>query len=240
MARILYGKPVAEKIDEETAKHAGGAKLAITLPDDPSANSYRKTIISKAEKLGVVITNNPDEADGIIGKTEDPSKDIDCQTPENLGRLFAGKSLYKPATAEAVIELLKYYEINLDGKNVVVIGRSTVVGKPLAHLLLAENATVTICHSKTPDISKFTKEADVIVCAAGKAGLLKADMVGSKSIVIDVGTNFIDGKMVGDTDFEGIEKIVSAISPVPGGVGPVTASVLLSQVIKSAGSKTGT
>ena len=238
MARILYGKPVAEKLDGETTKNAVNAKLAIILPDDPSADSYRKAIIAKAEKLGVEITGNPDEADAIIGETDDPYKDIDCQTPENLGKLFAGQPLYKPATAEAVIKLLKYYDINLAGKNVVVIGRSTVVGKPLTHLLLAENATVTVCHSKTPNISKFTKEADIIVCAAGKAGLLKADMVSNKSIVIDVGTNFVDGKMVGDVDFAAVEKIVSAISPVPGGVGPVTASVLLSQVMKSDGSKT--
>ena len=238
MAQILYGKPVAEKIDEETAKHGRRGALAIILPEEPSSASYKKAILSKAEELGIKIVSDPAEADGIIGKTDDPSKDIDCQTPENLGKLFAGDPLYKPATAEAVIRLLKHYEIELDGKNIVVIGRSTIVGKPLAHLLLAENATVTICHSKTSYLSVFTKKADVIISAAGKAGLVTAGMVNEDSVVIDVGTNFVNGRLTGDVDFEEVSKVARAISPVPGGVGPVTASVLLGQVVKSAGNKT--
>ncbi len=238
MAKILYGKPVAEKIDEETLKYSPGKKISILLPDEPSSASYASSIRAKAEKLGVEVVTDTNNADGVIGETTDPAKDIDCQTEENLGRLFAGKPLYKPATAEAVIRLLKYYAIGLSGKNVVIIGRSTVVGKPLAHLLLGENATVTICHSKTPDISVFTKKADIIVSAAGKPGLVGADMAGKNTVVVDVGTNFVDGKMVGDVDFDNVSRVASAISPVPGGVGPVTVSVLLSQVVKSAKSKT--
>ncbi|HEX5797848.1 MAG TPA: hypothetical protein VFX79_00690 [Candidatus Saccharimonadales bacterium] len=234
MVKILYGKPVAEKIDEGTAKNSNRGKIAILLPDEPSSASYRQAIEKKASKLNIEVVSSADEANGVIGETIDPAKDIDCQTPENLGKLFAGVPLYKPATAEAVIQLLKYYDVELPEKNIVVIGRSTVVGKPLAHLLLEENATVTICHSKTKNISRFTKIADIIISAAGKPGLVTADMVNENSIVIDVGTNFVEGKMVGDVDFENVSKVASAISPVPGGVGPVTTSVLLSQAAKSA------
>lgn len=234
MAKILYGKPISEKIDQETSRHSSGKKIAILLPDDPSSVSYRKAITAKAQKLGIKVVSDPNDADGVIGETTDPSKDIDCQTEENLGKLFAGKPFYKPATAEAVVQLLKYYEIDLSGKNVVIIGRSTIVGKPLAHLLLEEDATVTVCHSKTPDIGVFTKKADIVISAAGKPNLIAADMVDENSVVIDVGTNFIDGKMMGDVDFDGVEKVASAISPVPGGIGPITTSVLLSQVVKSA------
>lgn len=234
MAKILYGKPVAEKIDEETSRNSDGKKIAILLPNEPSSASYRKAIEAKAEKLGIEVVTDTGDADGVIGASTDPSKDIDCQTEENLGKLFAGKPLYKPATAEAVIRILKYYEIELSGKNVVIIGRSTIVGKPLACLLLEENATITVCHSKTTDISVFTKNADIVVSATGKPNLVTADMIGEKTVVIDVGTNFTDGKMVGDVDFENVKKKASAISPVPGGIGPITTSVLLSQVVKSA------
>ncbi|MEX2014527.1 MAG: hypothetical protein WD885_01155 [Candidatus Saccharimonadales bacterium] len=234
MAKILYGKPVSEKIDKETFKNSTGKKIAILLPDEASSASYRRVIEKKASKLNIEVVSSADEADGVIGETTDPAKDIDCQTPENLGKLFVGTPLYKPATAEAVIQLLKYYGIELSGKNIVVIGRSTVVGKPLAHLLLEENATVTICHSKTMVISRFTKTADIIISAAGKSGLITADMVSENSIVIDVGTNFAEGKMVGDVDFDNVSKVASAISPVPGGVGPITASILLSQFTKIA------
>lgn len=234
MARILYGKPVSEKIDEATAKLVSGQKIAILLPNEPSSESYKKAIEKKAAKLGIEVVLNADEADGVIGDNADPAKDIDCQTEENLGRLFGGKPLYKPATAEAVIQLLKYYDIELQGKNVVVIGRSTIVGKPLAHLLLEEDSTVTVCHSKTTDIGLFTKKADIIVSAAGKTNLVTADMVSNNAVVIDVGTNFVQDKMVGDIDFEAVSNVAAAISPVPGGVGPVTTSVLLSQVVNSA------
>lgn len=234
MAKILYGKPVSEKIDQETSRHSAGRKIAISLPDEPSSISYKKAILAKAKKLGIEVVSDPNAADGVIGETTDPSKDIDCQTEENLGKLFAGKPLYKPATAEAVIQLLKYYGVDLSGKNVVVIGRSTIVGKPLAHLLLQEDATVTVCHSKTTDIGALAKKADIIVSAAGKPNLLTANMVSEGSVVIDVGTNFVNGKMVGDADFENVEKVASAISPVPAGVGPITTSVLLDQVVKSA------
>jgi methylenetetrahydrofolate dehydrogenase (NADP+)/methenyltetrahydrofolate cyclohydrolase len=234
MAQILYGKPVAEKIDQKTSHMSKGAKIAVLLPNDPSSVSYKKAIISKAEKIGVQVVSDPNEADGVIGKNIDPSKDIDCQTEINLGKLFAGNPLFKPATAEAVIELLKHYGIELSGKNVVVIGRSTIVGKPLAHLLLDEDATVTICHSKTLNLGSYTKNADIVVSAAGKPNLVTEDMVNNNSIIVDVGTNFVDGKLVGDVDFEKVEPLVKAISPVPGGVGPITASILLKHTCESA------
>lgn len=233
MAQILHGKPLAEKINEQTALASKGKKIAILLPDDPASKSYGKTIAAKADKLGIEVVANETEADGAIGKVTDPTKDIDCQTEENLGKLFAGKPLFKPATAEAVLELLQFYEIEISGKNAVVIGKSTIVGKPLALLLLDEGATVTVCHSKTRNLAAHTKNADIVVSAVGKANLVTADMVKMGAVVIDVGTNFVDGELVGDVDFENVKNVVSAISPVPGGVGPVTTSILLRACVQS-------
>lgn len=163
----------------------------------------------------------------------DPKKDLDGFHPTNLGLMFAGdKKATAPCTAQAVVEVLKASGYELSGKHVVVVGRSNIVGKPLSILLLAENATVTVCHSRTKDLAAFTKAADVVVVAVGKPRFLKKDMVTEKTVVIDVGTNNVDGKMVGDADFEELKDYVSAITPVPGGVGRVTNAILLSNALK--------
>lgn len=192
--------------------------------------------LSKDENINGIIIQSPlNNVDiDFMRMYLDPSKDVDGTTETSLGRLFEGKPGFVPATAAAVIKILEYYKIDTQGKNAVVIGRSTVVGKPLTHLLLQKNATVSVCHSKTKDLGEFTKKADIVISAAGKPELVTGDMVNKNSVVIDVGTNFIGGKTVGDVSFEQVSEAAAAISPVPGGVGPVTTSVLLNQFAKSA------
>ena len=165
-----------------------------------------------------------------------PEKDIDCMNPLNLAKVFEGDLTgFAPCTPKAEMEMIKRYKIDLVGKKTVVIGRSMVVGKPLAMLLLKENATITICHSKTTNLSEVSKDADVLVAAIGKAKFVTEEFVKPGAIVIDVGINIDDeGKLCGDVDFEYVSKIASFITPVPGGVGSVTTAVLLNHVIKAA------
>jgi len=164
-----------------------------------------------------------------------PEKDVDCFTPGNAGRVMAGDSLaFPPATPQAVLEILKYYDIPLEGRQAVVIGRSMVVGKPLAMLLLKENATVTICHTRTRDLAALCRQADLVVAAAGRPGLVTGEMIKPGAVVVDVGINFVDGKMVGDVDFEGVSSVAGAVTPVPGGVGTVTSTVIVKHVVLAA------
>lgn len=151
-----------------------------------------------------------------------------------MKKVFTGDSDgIAPCTPEAVIEILKFYDFDLQGKNVTVVNRSMVLGKPLAMLFLAENATVTICHSKTRDLNEVTKRADIVVTGVGRGKYFGPDYFSKDSIVIDVGINFAGGKLCGDVDFDKVSGQVSAISPVPGGVGTVTSMILLSHVIKA-------
>jgi methylenetetrahydrofolate dehydrogenase (NADP+) / methenyltetrahydrofolate cyclohydrolase len=164
----------------------------------------------------------------------DPAKDVDGANPVSLGRLMTGLPAFAPATAEAVLRLLEYHQIELDGRRAVVVGRSAVVGKPVAQLLLDRNATVTICHSHTRDLAAVTTQADVLVVATGRAGLIGPEHVAPGATVIDVGTNATpDGGLAGDVDPK-VADIAGALSPVPGGVGPVTTALLLRHVAKAA------
>lgn len=167
-----------------------------------------------------------------------PEKDLDCIADGSLAKLFTGvKGCFAPCTAESCLEILNHYDIPVKGKKAVVIGRSMVIGKPVAHMLLTENATVTICHTKTEkeDLIDYCRNADIIIAAAGKLNTLTEDMVSPKATIIDVGINFDDdGKMVGDVDFESISPIASAITPVPGGVGSVTTSLLMKHLVEAA------
>lgn len=163
-----------------------------------------------------------------------PDKDVDGFHPLNMGRLLKGEPSFIPATPRGIVELLDRYKIPLEGKRAVVIGRSDIVGKPLAFLLLARNATVTICHSKTKDLSLITREGDILVAALGKPGFIKEDMVKEGSVIIDVGINRVDNKIVGDVDFEKVKEKISYITPVPGGVGPMTIIMLLKNVLDAA------
>lgn len=155
-----------------------------------------------------------------------PDKDVDGQTMISKGRLFAGKPCFAPCTAQAVVTILADYDISVQGKHVVVIGRSDVVGKPLIHLFLQKNATVTVCHSKTIDLSGITRQADILVAAVGKAGFVSADMVKDGAVLIDVGINRIDGKTVGDICTETTTK-AAAYTPVPGGIGTLVSTMIL-------------
>ncbi|WP_072886936.1 bifunctional 5,10-methylenetetrahydrofolate dehydrogenase/5,10-methenyltetrahydrofolate cyclohydrolase [Tepidibacter formicigenes] len=164
-----------------------------------------------------------------------PEKDIDCFSPVNAAKVMEGdKSGFPPCTPTAVVEILKHYDVDLTGKKVVVLGRSMVVGKPAAMLLLNENATVTICHSRTKDLQSVTSEADVLVAAVGRAKMVKENFVKDGAVVIDVGINVDEnGKLCGDVDTDSVKDKVSMITPVPGGVGSVTTSILAKHVIKA-------
>ena len=155
-----------------------------------------------------------------------PDKDVDGQTTVSKGRLFAGEPSFAPCTAQAVVTMLADYDIPVQGKHVVIVGRSDVVGKPLIHLFLQKNATVTVCHSKTTDLSGITRQADILVAAVGKAGFVSADMVKDGAVLIDVGINRVDGKTVGDICTEATTK-AAAYTPVPGGIGALVSTMIL-------------
>lgn len=166
----------------------------------------------------------------------DPNKDVDSMNPINLAKIFEGDQTgLEPATPRAAVEMIKGYDYDLDGKNVVVINRSMVVGKPLSMMLLSENATVTICHSHTKDLKTHTKNADIVVTALGRPSMLDKSYFTPDSIVIDVGVGTTsDGKLSGDVNYDDVKDYVSAITPVPRGVGSITTTILLSQVVKAA------
>lgn len=162
-------------------------------------------------------------------------KDVDGFNPINVGRISLGMDGYVPCTALGIMQLLKYYNISVNGKHAVVVGRSNIVGKPIARMLLQEDATVTICHSKTVNLKMYTKTADILIVAVGKEKLINADMIKDNAIVIDVGINFTkEGKIVGDVDFENVKQKCSYITKVPGGVGPMTIVMLAKNTIDSA------
>lgn len=165
-----------------------------------------------------------------------PEKDVDCMTDMSLCGVFAGKDTgYPPCTPKACMEILDHFGIDCEGKNVVVIGRSLVVGKPVSMMLLGKNATVTICHTRTKDIKSIAKSADILIVAAGRAGIVNKEYVREGQIVIDVGINTDEnGRLCGDVDYAEVEPVVAAITPVPGGVGSVTTTVLISHVAEAA------
>jgi methylenetetrahydrofolate dehydrogenase (NADP+)/methenyltetrahydrofolate cyclohydrolase len=171
----------------------------------------------------------------MVADTIAASKDIDGISPRSAGNLFLGLPSFLPSTAAAVMEILERIHIQLAGKRVVIIGRSNVVGKPLAMMLLQKNATVTICHSRTANLAGFTRQADVLIAAAGRANMLTADMVRPGAVVIDVGINALpEGGIVGDVDFASVREVASALTPTPGGVGPLTNVMLLKQCVQAA------
>lgn len=231
-----------ERTAEKRAEKLGVAVEKIVLPED----------VSQAELLGVIkgVNENPlihgvllfrplpkhlDE-DAVCNALA-PEKDIDGITDLSCAGVFAGKELgFAPCTPSACMEILEHYGVELRGKKAVVIGRSLVVGKPAAMMLLKRNATVTVCHTRTADLPTVCREADVLIAAAGKARMVTADFVRPGQIVIDVGINWDEQeqKLVGDVDFDAVEPIVAAITPVPGGVGTVTTSMLIGHVVEAA------
>lgn len=178
----------------------------------------------------------PGHLDGAqVLRTIDPDKDVDAFHPENVGRLLLGQPRYLPCTPAGILALLREYAIDPAGKHCVVVGRSNIVGKPLALLLLQADATVTVCHSKTPDLADQCRRADILVSAAGQAGLITADMVKSHAVVIDVAMNRgADGRLCGDVDFGAVAQRADYITPVPGGVGPMTRAMLMENTYQAA------
>ena len=202
------------------------------------------------ELLALIDRLNRDEAvDGILvqlplpkGLDEDqvlnairPDKDVDCFHPFNVGRLVIGDPVFLPCTPAGVMEMLKEYDIPVAGKHCVVLGRSNIVGKPMGALLLQQSGTVTTCHSRTPDLASFTRQADILVSAVGRVGLVTADMVKEGAVVIDVAMNRNDqGKLCVDVDYASVEPKASYITPVPGGVGPMTRAMLMENLLAAA------
>jgi methylenetetrahydrofolate dehydrogenase (NADP+)/methenyltetrahydrofolate cyclohydrolase len=206
------------------ATHQSLASVLQELSGDPSVHGI---ILQTPLPPGV----GTDELVGHIA----PEKDVDGANPLSLGRLAVGRPSFAPATARAVIEILDHFDIPLAGRNVVVVGRSAVVGKPLSLLLLERDAAVTVCHSRSGPLEKYTRTADVVVVAAGRTGLLNGSHVSSGAVVIDVGTNVLpDGSLVGDVDEESVRGIAAALTPVPGGVGSVTTSLILLHTVEAA------
>ena len=163
----------------------------------------------------------------------DPNKDVDGFHPINVGKLVVGNALLTPCTPSGIIKLLDHYEIDISGKHAVVLGRSNIVGKPVSMLLLQRNATITICHSRTKNLEEITRSADILVAAIGRANFVTENMVRKGAIVIDVGINRVDGKLTGDINFEPVAKKASYITPVPGGVGPMTIALLMENTLKA-------
>ncbi len=164
----------------------------------------------------------------------DPAKDIDGIHPLNAGLLRLGYDGFLPATAHAAVEILRRSAIEIEGRRAVVVGRSAVVGMPAAFLLVRENATVTVCHSRTRDLARHVKDAEIVLVAAGKPGLITGAMLRRGAVVVDIGINVVDGRIVGDVDFEEARRVASAITPVPGGVGPLTNALLLTHLVRAA------
>lgn len=206
--------------------------------------------VSQQELLELVGTlNGREDIDGILVQLPlpkhihertiieaiSPAKDVDCFHPINVGNLMIGEKSFLPCTPTGIMELLEEYGIDPAGKRAVVVGRSNIVGKPMALLLLARNATVTICHSKTPDLAEHCRQADILVAAVGRRGLITADMVKEGAVVIDVAMNRDEnGKLCGDVDYEAVAEKASYITPVPGGVGPMTRAVLMENTLLAA------
>ncbi len=245
LAVILAGDNSAShiyvNIKQKRAFELGFETLDFKFPKTVSENELLTTIktLNEDKTVNAILVQLP-LPDGIdsskIINSIDPKKDVDGFHFENTGKLATNQKPYAVAcTARGILELLNFYNIKVEGKNIVVVGRSNIVGTPTARLLQNKNATVTVCHSKTKDVGLYTREADIVVCAIGKPKFLKADMVKENSIIVDVGINKVetpDGyKIIGDTDFENLIEKVSYITPVPKGVGPMTITGLMQNTL---------
>ena len=238
---INIGEDPASKVyvrsKRKKAEKIGIKQVVYQLPEDESEEDVLRLIDrlnADAEVAGLMVQLPvPDQidVDKVIERIY-PEKDVDGLTPANIGRLWMGKHFVEPATAAGIIALLDHYQIDLNGKNAVIVGRSNIVGKPLAALMLERNASVSILHSHTRDLGELTRRADILVSAVGKPHMIKAEMVKEGAVVIDVGINRVDGQLMGDVDFDQVKDKASWITPVPGGVGPLTVEFLMEEVIK--------
>lgn len=249
LAVIIVGNDPASRVyvnnKKKACEYTGIKSVEYALPEDTS----EKELLQLIEKL-----NADEQVNGILCQLPvpehidekaiinaiSPEKDVDAFHPTNVGHIMIGDHTLLPCTPAGVIEMLDFCKIDLTSKNCVVIGRSNIVGKPMAMLLLQRNATVTVCHSKTKNLADITRQADVIVSAVGKINTVTADMVKDGAVVIDVAINRKeDGKLCGDVDFENVSQKASYITPVPGGVGPMTISVLMKNTLNAAKKQNG-
>jgi len=242
LAIVLVGNNPASEIyvgaKEKTCKKVGVYCERYNLDGNIKQDELLKVIdeLNQNKKIHAFIVQLPlpKQIDkNLIIDSILPHKDADGFTPVNLGNLVNDNNMLLPATARACMELIKSTGVNIAGKNAVVVGRSSIVGKPVALMLLQKNATVTICHSKTKKLNDHTKNADILVVACGKAKLIKKDMVKPGAIVIDVGINRELGNIVGDVDYDNVKDVAGYITPVPGGVGPMTIAMLLDNTLKA-------
>ncbi len=243
LAVIIVGEDPASKVYVANKKKACDALGIISEEYALPENTTLEELLTLIDKL-----NNKKSINGILcqlplPKHLDeqavinailPSKDVDAFHPSNVGKIMLGDYDFVPCTPAGIMEMLKYENIDILGKTCVVIGRSNIVGKPMGMLLLHKNGTVTICHSKTKDLASVCKNADILVAAVGRPNFVTADMVKEGAVVIDVGINRVDGKLVGDVDFESVKDKCSAITPVPGGVGPMTIAMLMQNTLTAA------
>lgn len=243
LAVIIVGDDPASKIYVANKKKACEALGIISeeyaLPTETSEEELLALVdrLNKDPKINGILCQLPlprhlDEK--LIINSILPEKDVDAFHPANVGRIMIGDYDFVPCTPAGIMEMLKYEGIDPEGKSCVVIGRSNIVGKPMAMLLLHKNGTVTVCHSKTQNLAEICRGADILVAAVGKAKFVTADMVKPGAVVIDVGMNRVDGKLYGDVDFESVKDKVSAITPVPGGVGPMTIAMLMQNTLTAA------
>ncbi|HEX5416687.1 MAG TPA: bifunctional 5,10-methylenetetrahydrofolate dehydrogenase/5,10-methenyltetrahydrofolate cyclohydrolase [Chloroflexota bacterium] len=229
----------AEQIHKVFTRAACGFRLA-ALPRDAGEAALEATLgdLSRDPSVNGILLQLPLPAGFDRGRAFaaiDPAKDVDGVTAENAGRLFLDRGRYFiPNTPLGGLELLRRYGIGVAGKHAVVVGRSEIVGRPMAVLLLRENATVTICHSRTADLASLTRQAEILVLATGRPGLIRGDMVRPGAVVIDFGINVVDGKVVGDADFASVSAVAGALTPVPGGTGPMTNAMLLTNTMRAA------
>lgn len=237
LAVILVGENPASQIyvrnKQKTAQKIGIESLVIELPSDVSEDNLIEHIhiLNEDKNINAILVQLPlpkhINANKVIEKI-DPMKDVDGFHPINAGKLAIGQTPYSyPCTPKGIMKLLDSYNIKLEGLNAVVVGRSNIVGKPLAQMLLNSNTTVTITHSKTKNLPEITRNADIVFTAIGKSNFLTADMVKENAIIVDVGINRVNNKLTGDVDFKSIEPKASFITPVPGGVGPMTIAMLM-------------
>lgn len=279
MAELLKGAPVAEAINERTAKEVELLRekgieptlCILRVGERPDDLSYERTAEKRAQKVGVNVVkkllpadctqgefdsvldeiNNDNAIHGILmfrplpsqldnekaRKMLNPAKDIDGCTDGSLAGVFTNAHVgFAPCTAQAAVEILKHYNVPIEGKKVCVMGRSLVIGRPVAMLLMHENATVVNCHTRTVEPELIAKEADILIAAVGRLNSIDKSYVNENQVIIDVGINWDEriNKISGDVDFDEVEPLVKAITPVPGGVGTVTTSVLISNVVKAA------
>lgn len=249
LAVIIVGQDPASRVyvnnKKKACEYTGMKSIEYALDEKTTQDELLELI----EKL-----NNDDGVNGILCQLPlpgtidkkavlnaiNPEKDVDAFHPVNVGHIMIGDAKMMPCTPAGVMEMLDYSGIDVEGKNCVVIGRSNIVGKPMAFLMLQKNATVTICHSKTKNLSEHTKNADIVVSSVGKPGFLTADMIKDGAVVIDVSINRNEnGKLCGDADFENVKMKASYITPVPGGVGPMTISVLMKNTLNAAKAQHG-